>query len=44
MNPKVTVIDAVSGQVTEREMTEEEIAEHEKNTANSVVIDVPAID
>jgi hypothetical protein len=42
MSQKVTVIDALSGQVTEREMTSEEIAQHEKDTANSVVIELPS--
>jgi hypothetical protein len=42
MSQKVTVIDVLSGEVTEREMTSEEIAQHEKDTSNSVVIELPS--
>jgi hypothetical protein len=42
MSQKATIINALTSEVTEREMTSEEIAQHEKDTANSVVIELPS--
>ena len=38
MNPLVTIIDALTGEVIEREMTPEEVAAHEALIANTAAL------
>jgi hypothetical protein len=40
-NPTITIFDALTGEVTEREMTQEEMKAHEAIIANNPVLPSP---